>query len=63
MGTKKSSYEKKTTIKTPLRRVDGMEQIFNKRCRGRPRKNWWETLGHDMSYKGLIEDKAVDRND
>jgi len=47
-------------IKALVRRVDGMEQVFNKRGRGRPRKTWWETLRFDINYMGLTDYKAID---
>lgn len=40
-----------------------MKQIFTKSDRGRSRKIWWETFYYDMSYKDLIENKAMDKND
>lgn len=27
------------------------------------KKTWWETPRYDKSYKGLPDDKALDRND
>lgn len=50
---------KKRAIDTLVKRVVGMEHVFNKKT---PRKIWWENLSRDISYKGFKENKAIHRN-
>ena len=54
---------KRRSIETLVGKVDEMEQVFRKRDSGRLRKNWWNTLRCNISYKGHRDDKAVHRND
>ena len=40
-----------------------MEQVFNKRGRGRLGKIWKEAFRHVMSYKDLTKDTTITKND
>ena len=46
----------------PVKRVDEMEQLVQKRNRGRPKKTLTETLKFDMKCLRLNEDMTKDKN-
>ena len=55
-------HVRRKPIKTPMKRVDELEQVVNKRGRGRPKKTLGETLKFDMKCMSLNEDLTKDRN-
>lgn len=54
------SYARRRSMETPAKRMDRTNKVLTKRGRGRPPK---KLSRYDMSYKSIIEDMAIDRND
>ena len=56
-------HVKRRPIKVHVRRMDAIYQLSSKRGKDKLRKNWWETLRYDISYKSLTKNKALHKND
>ena len=56
MQLKWFEHVKRTSIRTPMKRTDGMEQVCSKGFKGR--QKICKTLRHDLEYNGLTNDMA-----
>jgi len=56
--TRWSVHVQRRPVEAPVSRVDA-PKASRKRGLGRLRKTWCEADKYDMSYRGLIEDRAM----